>query len=89
MVQKQLSRAARAGTARSTRAGAGENIFIAFLAELGNFKHFEPHLFFGKFWPFLALRPLWPSKAKKNFFHGRARQTASSEQIKFFWVWST
>ena len=67
----------------------GKNFFIGFLAELGNFKHFEPHLFFGKFWPFLALRPLRPSKAKKKFFRGRARQTASSEQIKFFWVRST
>ena len=47
---------------------SGEKFFIGFLAELGNFKHFEPHLFFGKFWPFLALRPLWPSKAKKIFF---------------------
>ena len=65
---------------------SGEKNFIGFLAELGNFKHFEPHLFFGKFWPFLALRPLWPSKAKKKFFRGRAWQTASSEQIKFFWV---
>ena len=46
---------------------SGEKFVIGFLAELGNFKHFEPHLFFGKFWPFLALRPLWPSKAKKFF----------------------
>ena len=49
MVKKWLSRAARAGTSRYTRAGARENIFIAFLAELGNFKPFEAHLFFGDF----------------------------------------
>ena len=41
--------AARAGTCWSTRAGARENIFIAFLAELGNFKPFEAYLFFGDF----------------------------------------
>ena len=63
----------------------GEKIFIGFLAELGIFKHFEPSLFFGNFWPFLALRPLWPSKAKNIFF---GQQTVSSEQIKNFWVTS-
>ena len=68
---------------------SGEKFFIGFLAELGNFKHFEPYLFFGKFWPFLALWPLWPSKAKKNFFGRRARQTASNEQIKIFWATSS
>ena len=39
---------------------------FAFLAELGNSKHFEPYLFFWPFRPFLALRPLWPSKAKNS-----------------------
>ena len=39
---------------------------FAFLAELDNSKHFEPYLFFWPLRPFLALQPLWPSKAKKS-----------------------
>ena len=39
----------KCGAALCGRTIPHRNFFIAFLDELGNFKHFEPYLFFGQF----------------------------------------
>ena len=39
----------KCGAALCGRTIPHRNFFIAFLDELGNFKHFEPYLFFGHF----------------------------------------
>ena len=46
----------RARAVPRARVGAAKNIFIAFLVELGNFKHFEPYLFFS---PKIANLAIW------------------------------
>ena len=56
---------------------SGEKIFIGFLAELGNFKHFEPYLFFWKILAFFGLaafvafkgQKIWPFPGQLSKFH--------------------
>ena len=56
-----FSRAARARTIARARVTLRQKIFIAFLDELGNFKHFETYFFFGDFWA--KKSPIWRSVA--------------------------
>ena len=49
MTSRIFSRAARARASARARVTLRQKIFIAFLDELDNSKHFEPYLFFGRF----------------------------------------
>ena len=63
MASRIFSRAARARRSARARVTLRQKIFIAFLDELDNSKHFEPYFFLAIFWA--KKSPIWQSGARQ------------------------